>query len=179
MKHTKVLVAVTALLALPVLGNAQESLSGKRPLAQQIKGTVIGNGFNEIEPLYLAKKGPASPPAKSPAKPISGAPTLTKIRKYAKKFGRTVEPGESIGIDGANFGTTQGSSVLHVGKWTFGSGSPEIEFWSDNEIRVKIPNCECTLFEGKSLKKQKVWVTTKNTDSNAKKLSLHKPTSCS
>ena len=89
-----------------------------------------------------------------------------------------LEPKEKLTIKGYNFGTSQGSSVVHIGKKTFYLTSPRIKLWTADKIRIKVPNYKCGAFGENSSITRKVRVTVGGIDSNKEKLTINKPASC-
>jgi hypothetical protein len=69
--------------------------------------------------------------------------------------------GDRISIRGVRFGSTQGTSELHLGTKVFGPGSLKIKSWSDSEIIFKIPDFVWAI--GKT-KTWDVWIV--RTDTN-------------
>jgi len=94
-------------------------------------------------------------------------PTIKKLKP------RSCEPRKVMRIIGFNFGDSQGDSVVHIGKKT-----PTVISWSDTKIKVRIPKYKCKWFKGKGYRKQRVWVTVDNIDSNKKRLKVLKPDTC-
>jgi len=88
------------------------------------------------------------------------------------------KPGLIIGIIGTNFGDTQSDSMVHIGRKTFDSSSPRIKFWTDTEIRIRLPNYQCGWFKGRDYRYRRVWVTVDGVDSNKKRIKILKPSTC-
>jgi hypothetical protein len=88
------------------------------------------------------------------------------------------EPGLVVRLIGTNFGDTQGSSIVHIGKKTFDLSSPSIKRWSDTKIRIRLPSYKCRWFQIQGYKYVKVWVTVDGVDSNKKRIKVHKPDTC-
>jgi len=91
---------------------------------------------------------------------------------------RSSSHGEVVRIIGGNFGDMQGDSVVHIGKKSFGSASPEVVLWTHSKIKVSVPQHECEWFKGRDYRKQKVWVTVDGIDSNSRRLKILKPDIC-
>jgi hypothetical protein len=64
-------------------------------------------------------------------KVTEGAADAAKITSLDPESGAS---GDSVVIDGSNFGKTQGS-----GKVLFGTGTAQVEKWSDTSITIKVP----------------------------------------
>jgi cysteine-rich repeat protein len=103
---------------------------------------------------------------------VSPKPIIDRLRP------RSCEPGTVIRIIGTSFGNTQGDSVVHIGPRIFDSSSPRIRLWSDNRIRIRIPNYRCEWFRGQDYRRVKVWVTVNGIDSNWRRLRVLKPGTC-
>jgi hypothetical protein len=103
---------------------------------------------------------------------INADPMISRLRPGA------LEPAQKLVIKGYNFGTSQGSSVVHIGGRTFDSTSPRIKLWTADKIRIRVPNYACEVFGGNSSITRRVWVTVGAIDSNKEKLIINKPASC-
>jgi parallel beta-helix repeat protein len=91
---------------------------------------------------------------------------------------RRCEPGERIRLVGRGFGSTQGDSVLHIGKRVFDLDSPRIKLWSESKIKIRTPNRKCEWFRGQDFRRQKVWVTVHGIDSKKRRIKVIKPEIC-
>jgi hypothetical protein len=91
---------------------------------------------------------------------------------------RSSESGEVIRIVGHNFGDTQEDSVVHIGKETFDQTSALIERWTDEKIKIRVPEYECDWFKDKEFRRRKIWVTVDGMESNKKRLKVKKPPEC-
>lgn len=78
-----------------------------------------------------------------------------------------------VEIRGANFGDTQGASVIRLGKKRFRAGNPKVLFWSNTEIRFRLP-----LFnawpEG-ATRTRRVWVRVDGVASNKRVVTITQP----
>jgi PKD repeat protein len=104
--------------------------------------------------------------------PEPGPPEITELDPSGS------EPGKVIKIKGFYFGDVQGESVVHIGGKTYDSSAPRIKLWSDNKIKIRIPDYGCDWFRGQDYRKRKVWVTVDGEDSNVRKLRVLRPDVC-
>jgi len=91
---------------------------------------------------------------------------------------RRCYPEDEIKIIGYGFGETQEDSIVHVGKRRFDSSSARIRLWSNSKIKIRIPDYRCKSFKGQDYRKQKVWVTVHDVDTNKRGIKVIKPDRC-
>ena len=68
---------------------------------------------------------------------------------------------EAVRITGMNFGNTQGTSILHIGRRSWDNNHPKIRIWEDDKIKFKVP-----VYAEPFPKTKPVWVTVNGKDSN-------------
>ncbi|MDY6837610.1 MAG: hypothetical protein SWH78_06525 [Thermodesulfobacteriota bacterium] len=98
------------------------------------------------------------------------------------------EPGDKIRIIGRGFGSgisgegtpAETKSIVHVSGRQFEYGHRKIKLWTENKIKVKIPEDKYTKnawawFNGVGFRKVKVWVTVGGLNSNKETLKIIKP----
>jgi len=88
------------------------------------------------------------------------------------------EPGLIVRVIGTIFGDTQGNSIVHMGPKIFNSSSPKIKLWTDTKIRIRLPNYQCSWFNGQDYKYIRAWVNVDGLDSNKKWIKVIKPSIC-
>jgi hypothetical protein len=87
-------------------------------------------------------------------------------------------PKDRIKINGYNFGDTQGTSLLHIIKKVYDENASRIKLWSNRQIKVKVPDYNCSKFGTNDYIKPKIYVTVDGEDSNVVKLQVMKPATC-
>ena len=129
--------------------------------------------------VSLTVTGPGGPDTETKTDYIhvtepSGAPTIDKIRGVK-------EPGKIIRIIGSGFEEPQGDSEVYIGPKVYGPDHRKIKLWTDNMIKVRLPNYKCEWFKGNDYRRRKIWVMVGGQDgvsSNVKKIKVFKPDTC-
>lgn len=91
---------------------------------------------------------------------------------------KVLEPTDTLKIKGYDFGTSQGSSIVHIGANTLDSTSPGMRLWSADRIKITVPEYQCEDFGGNTSVTEKVWVTVGGVNSNKEKLTINRPGPC-
>jgi len=85
-------------------------------------------------------------------------------------------PKTAFRVHGSDFGT---EGTIHIGdKGDYASTHNRVKEWSDNRIRFRLPNWDCSSFGGADYLLQDIWVISGGGTSNTKVLTVLKPTSC-
>jgi hypothetical protein len=78
-----------------------------------------------------------------------------------------------VEIRGTNFGDTQGSSIIRLGKKRYRSTNPNVLFWSNTEIRFLLPMFSA--WPSGATHTRKVWVNVGGVASNKKVITITQP----